>query len=668
MGPIEDKTIAGSGQDGPNAAQARALLGPEPRRALDIATELLEAAPGSLEGRFLRGAALRRTGAFAEAREILVPLSAAHPKLWGLQFEAGAVLAMLGETEAALAALTRATALNPSSSLAWHALGDQLAIMGDLRGAALAHARPVAGAIGDAAFLDAARLLFDGQTDRALPLLRARFNLHLSDLTAVRMLADAGLRIGRPEAVDDFLAAFLSAAPRYLPLQQTRALVLYRLQNPAPALDVAERLLSQTPDAVSLQALRAALLVETGRYEAALDVYAELLERHPDQARIWLSYGHVLKTVGRQSDSIAAYRRSLALEPDLGEAYWSLANLKTVRFAAADLTRMRNLLDQPDLGDEDRVPLHFAVGKALEDDREYAASFAQYQRGNALRRAAAPHDANAHHDYARRTIATFTPAFFAARAGWGSPAPDPIFIVGLPRSGSTLVEQMLSSHSAVEGTAELPDLTALARGLARRSEVDGDSYPIGLGDLDKSVFAALGEDYLARTRRHRQSDRPYFIDKFPNNFLHIGLIHLILPQAKIIDARRHPMACCLSAFKQHFAQGQNYSYDLTDLGRFYADYAAMMAHFDQVLPGRVHRLEYEALIADPEGELQRLLDHCGLPFEPSCLRFHESTRPVRTASSEQVRRPISREGLDHWRHFAPWLEPLRAALGPVLAP
>ena len=605
----------------------------------------------------------------ASARDVLVPLSRAYPNLWGLQFEAGAALAMLGDTEDAQAALARATKLNPSSSLAWHALGDQLAIMGDLRGAALAHARPVAGGFGDPAFLAAAGLLFEGQFDRAIPVLGARFNLHLSDLTAVRMLADAGLRMGRAEAVDGFLAPYRSAAPHYLPLQVTRADIFYRLQAFAPALDLDERLQVQAPGAASPQMLRAALLVETGRYEEALDIYTALLERLPDQARIWLGYGHGLKTVGRQSDCIAAYRRGIALEPDLGEAYWSLANLKTVPLAAADLARMQGLLDRPTLRDEDRVCLHFALGKAFEDEGEYAAAFGHYQRGNTLRRAAAPHDAGAHHDFALRTISTFTPAFFSARTGWGNPAPDPIFIVGLPRSGSTLVEQILSGHGAVEGTGELPHLTALARSLTRPGNGDrGDGYPVELAGLDKAVFAALGDDYLARARLHRRTDRPYFIDKFPGNVLHVGVIHLMLPQAKIIDVRRNPMACCLSGFKQHFARGQNHSYDLTDLGRYYADYAAMTAHFDQVLPGRVHRLDYEALVADPEAELRLLLDYCGLPFEPACLRFHQSTRPVRTASSEQVRRPISREGLDQWRYFAPWLGPLKSALGPWFAP
>jgi tetratricopeptide (TPR) repeat protein len=475
------------------------------------------------------------------------------------------------------------------------------------------------------------------------------------------------LRLGRHEAVGDFLAPYLDAAPRFSPLHESQAVVLYRLQDFAPALDIADRLRVAAPNSVSLNTLRAALLVEIGRYEAALEVYADLLEQSPDQPRLWISRGHVLKTLGRQTESVAAYQRSRALNPGLGEAYWSLANLKVVRFDETELTQMRRLLGQEDLRPEDRVPLHFALAKALEDDLQFEESFVHYQRGAALRRAAAPYDADAHHARVRRLIQTFTPAFFAARAGSGARAPDPIFIVGLPRSGSTLIEQMLASHSSVEATAELSDLTVLARALARRLATSGGTYPAALAELDVSVFAELGEAYLARTQLYRRSDRPYFIDKFPTNFMHLGLIHLILPHAKIIDARRHPMACGLSVFKQNFAQGQAYSRDLTDLGRYYADYVKLMAHFDQVLPGRVHRVLHESLVETPEAELRRLLDYCGLPFEAACLRFHDSTRPVRTASSEQVRRPISREGVDHWRHFEPWLGPLKAALGPGLA-
>jgi hypothetical protein len=325
---------------------------------------------------------------------------------------------------------------------------------------------------------------------------------------------------------------------------------------------------------------------------------------------------------------------------------------------------MAALLGDADLKLEDRTPLHFALGKALEDAERFEEAFDHYRRGAACRRATAPYDARAHHAFIQDTMATFTAKFLEARCAAGDGAPDPIFIVGLPRSGSTLVEQMLSCHSQIEATSELPHLTAIARGVL--SSHRAGPYPAGLADLDLADFARLGGDYLSSAQRHRSSGRPFFIDKFPNNFLHVGLIHLILPNAKIIDVRRNALGCCLSAFKQLFAQGQDYSYDLAELGAYYADYVALMDHFDAAAPGRVHHVVYERLVEDPEVELRRLMDYCGLDFEPSCLLFHKSRRPVRTASSDQVRSPIFRHGVDHWRHFDPWLGPLKSALGPEL--
>ena len=328
---------------------------------------------------------------------------------------------------------------------------------------------------------------------------------------------------------------------------------------------------------------------------------------------------------------------------------------------------MQSQLARSELGDEDRFHLHFALGKSLEDAGDYAQSFEHYALGNALRRRGVHYDPDESHQYVQRARAFFSREFLTAHAGAGSAAPDPIFIVGLPRAGSTLLEQILSSHSQVEGTMELPDIVAIARRLsARRKRSEASRYPEVLGQLSTDELCALGEEYLARTRIQRKTTAPFFIDKLPNNFAHIGLIHLILPNARIVDARRHPLGCCFSAYKQHFARGQNYTYSLVDLGRYYRDYVDLMAHFDQVLPGRVHRVYYETMVEQTEAEVRRLLDYCGLGFEPQCLRFYENARAVRTASSEQVRQPIFREAVDQWRHYEPWLEPLRTALGPAL--
>jgi len=399
-----------------------------------------------------------------------------------------------------------------------------------------------------------------------------------------------------------------------------------------------------------------------GDYAESIEVYESVLAEFSRQPRIWMSYGHALRTAGRSADGIAAYRRAIALEPTLGEAYWSLANLKTFTFSIEDVAAMEAALARGGLSDEDRLHFEFSLGKALEDKRAYAESFAHYSAGNSLRHRLHPYSAEDNSAFVRRSKALFTAEFFAARDGGGAPARDPVFIVGMPRAGSTLLEQILASHSQVEGTMELPNIPQIAHELA-----GGDlGFLERVAALDIDERRALGERYLAETRIQRKTDAPFFIDKMPNNCLYLGLIQLILPNAIIIDARRHPLGCCFSGFKQHFARGQNFSYGLEDIGRYYADYVDLMAQFDAVLPGRVYRVFYEQLIADTEAQVRSLLAHCGLPFEESCLRFHENERAVRTASSEQVRRPIFRDGLDHWRHYEPWLAPLKEALGPVL--
>jgi len=463
----------------------------------------------------------------------------------------------------------------------------------------------------------------------------------------------------------NLLARCLELAPGFDAARQHYAMVLHRSNQPEQALAQIEHLLASDPQHPAYRNLKAVVLCRIGDYEPAIAIYADLVQRYPDNPRVWMSYGHALKTAGFGERAIAAYRHSLARLPSFGEVWWSLANLKTFRFDAADLATMSEQLARTDLSDEDRLHLEFAMGKAREDAEACADAFAHYARGNAIRRAQLHYSADETSARVARVCAHYTGDFFAARAGMGCPARDPIFVVGLPRAGSTLIEQILSSHSQVEGTMELPEVASISRSLRRHGEGE-TPYHDALAALDADALRALGEHYLAHTRIQRKTSAPLFIDKMPNNFMHVGLIHLMLPNARIIDARRHPLACCFSAFKQHFARGQSFSYDLEDVGRYYHDYVRLMAHFDTVLPGRIHRVFYERMVADTEGEVRRLLEYCGLPFEEACLRFFENPRPVHTASSEQVRRPIYREGVDHWRRFAPWLGPLEHALGPVL--
>lgn len=522
-------------------------------------------------------------------------------------------------------------------------------------------------AVADPILLEAGRALVDDDIPHAEALLRDRLRRSPTDVAAIRMLAEVAARIGRYEDAAHLLERCLELAPGFHAARQNYAMVLHRGNRPQEALAQVERLLAEDPGNPGYRNLRAVVLCRTGDFGEAIELYEDLLAEHPGQARVWLSQGHALKTAGLGERAIAAYRRCIELDPGFGDAWWSLANLKTFRFDDADIAAMRAQLQRADLGDEHRLHLDFALGKALEDRGEYAGSFAHYSRGNALRLARVPYSADTTSERLRRAAEIYTPGFFQARAGYGVAAGDPIFIVGMPRAGSTLVEQILSSHPLVEGTMELPEIISLTRALRQQGADDGPArYHEVLAGLDADAVRGLGERYLERTRIQRKSGAPFFIDKMPNNFAHIGLVQLALPNARIIDVRRHPLACGFSLFKQHFARGQDFSYSLEDIGRYYRDYVGLMAHFDRVLPGRIHRVAYEALVDDTEAEVRRLLDYCGLPFEPRCLRFFENDRPVRTASSEQVRQPIYRAGVDHWTHFEPWLGPLKAALGPVL--
>jgi tetratricopeptide (TPR) repeat protein len=481
------------------------------------------------------------------------------------------------------------------------------------------------------------------------------------------MLAEVAARLGRLGDAERLLERCLDLAPGFSAARHNYAVVLQRRGRAEAALAQVERLLRDENRNPGLRSLKAAVLGRLGRIDDANALYAEVLEDYPRQPKLWMSYGHSLKTAGHVPESVAAYRRSIELAPNLGEAYWSLANLKTFRFTADDVAAMRAQLARPELALEDRWHFHFSLGKALEDAREFEPSFTHYAEGNRLRRTVQHYDADETTQLVARSKALFTPEFFAQRAGTGCRAPDPIFVVGLPRAGSTLVEQILSSHSAVEGTMELPDVVGIVGQLSgRRRRSDASAYPNVLESLDAAELEALGERYLTQTRIQRRTGAPYFIDKLPNNWAHVGLIHLMLPNAKIVDARRHPLSCCFSGFKQHFARGQAFTYDLEDLGRYYRDYVDLMAHFDRVLPGRVHRVVYERMVDETESEIRRLLDYCGLPFEEGCLRFYENERAVRTPSSEQVRQPIYRQGVEQWRNYDTWLGPLRRVLGPIV--
>ncbi len=639
-------------------AEAFQCLHARPERSESLCRAVL--AEGDDPGaRLMLAGARRLLGDFAGACALAQGVAGEHTNWGGAQFEHGMALGRLGRHADALDALRRAESLGAIPGLP-REIGDQMYAMGDLAGAEQAYllhlsARTfeplVHGALAAAQRNDAARAERD---------LRMQLAHYPSDVLALRHLAELLSASGRFDEAEGVLRKCLERAPSFALGRFGLAMVLLHNHKLAPALEEAEALLARDPQRLEYLNLKADALGRIGDFEAAATCLELIIAINPDQASAWHSYGHVLRSLGRREQCESAYRRAIALQASLGEAYWGLANLKTFRFGASDLAAMREHATLMPPGD-DRISLLFALGKAFEDIGDFEPAFAAYSEANAARRIRFPFDRSESVAFAQRARQVFTPTMFSELQNLGYPAEDPIFIVGMPRSGSTLVEQILASHSSVEGTMELVELIAMVKRLEA-----GGSYPELLADMRADDLRALGEEYLKRTRVFRKTAAGRFIDKLPNNFAHTGLIHLILPRARIIDVRRHPLACCVSNFKQHWATGQNFAYDLTDLGVAYRNYVELMAHFDIVLPGRVYRVIYEDLVASPEAEIRRLLNVCGLQFEELCLRFYDNDRAIRTPSSEQVRRPIFNSGLDNWRPFEPWLAPLKSALGAVL--
>jgi tetratricopeptide (TPR) repeat protein len=637
------------------------------REVADAVPGHLAADPGRRDLLYLLGVAQRMLHRIPEALATLATLEAWHPGYPRLYQERGHCHIFRRAAPEAIAAFERATQLNPALPASWNALQTLYRMSGRTADAERAGQHVAKLAALPVEVVTARSMLADGDLREAENLIRPFLAREPQNVEALRLLANIASKHEYPNDAVILLEAVLERAPDYDAARYDYVLALIDLHKHGRACEEVERLIAADPANPANHITLAGILLAMGEPKEAIELYRTLIEKFPKDAELVQSLGHALKTLGQQEEAIAAYRRAAEVRPGFGEAYWSLANLKTYRFTDGELERMRLDEAQPTVQPADRYHLCFALGKGLEDRGEYAESFSYYERGNALKKRDLRYRAEPYENSSRRQREICTAEFFAERRGWGCGSDAPIFILGLPRSGSTLLEQILASHSQIEGTTELANIPRLVSSLSAWDRPGQTRYPDVLADLTAEQCLRFGEDYLRDTLDYR-SGKPFFIDKMPNNFRNIAIIQMILPNAKIIDARRDAMDCGFSNFKQLYANGHHFAYSLEDIGRYYRTYVEMMDHWDRVLPGRVLRVQHEDVIADLEGSVQRMLEYCGLPFEPTCVEFYKTERRVHTASSEQVRRPINREGIGQWKPYAQWLAPLREALGPLADP
>ncbi|WP_404710082.1 sulfotransferase [Sphingomonas sp. MMS24-J13] len=634
--------------------------------ALGQLQPLLAAYPENRDLLLLTAICQRYLGQIDAALATLDRLALLKPQFSLMHQERGLCHVVRKDAPAAIEALLTAVNINPALPMSWRMLEGVYRLIGDQENSARAAGHRQILAAQPPEVVTATALFSDGDIAPAEQIIRAFLLRHGDHAEAMRLLAKIGMAHDVLDDAEMLLAGVMRLAPDHHPARYDYARCLVYRHKYAEARAQLSQLLAIDPRNPDYRTLDATAAVGLGDHDHAIAVYRELLAETPGHADAHLWLGHGLKTIGQLAEAVEAYRAAAAARPAFGDAYWSLANLKRYRFEDGEIARMRTEEAAAGIASLDRIHLCFALGKAYEDRGDHAKSWGYYERGNALQRAEIRYTPEAFETNTRLQKAVCTPDFFRAREGWGAQDRDPIFVVGLPRAGSTLIEQILASHSQVEGTHELADIQRIVHELQGRDQDPGNPrYPGILNSPGAEDFAALGRRYMTDTRAFR-TDRAFFIDKMPNNFRHIGLIKLMLPNAKIIDARRDPMSCCFSNLKQLFASGQEFAYSIEDIARYYRTYLDLMRHWDAALPGYVLRVQHEDVVDDLEGSVRRILDYCGLEFEPACIEFHRNTRSVRTPSSEQVRQPIFREGLDQWRNYARWLEPLREALGDAM--
>lgn len=649
------------------ADQAKALLqAGKLQDAAHVASAVLREDPKDIDCLYILSVCQRYLKRPAEALATLRQLKAVKPDYGRAFQEEGHLLRQTGDLKAARAAYEHAVQFNPGLVASWKALGDVQSELGNRDGAEAAHNEAQRLSALPPELVSVISFIHEDKLLKAEQLCRAFLQNNKLHVEGMRLLADIGTRLHVLDDAEFLLESCLEFEPDNRRAHMDYVNVLHRRQKYDVAHDQAKQLHEVEPDNPAFETLYANERAAVGDFDGALMSYDDVLKKVPGNAYVHLAKGHALKTVGRQDDAVASYRTAYDIKPDLGDAFWSLANLKTYAFTDTERARMEAAEAAPDTGLVDRFHLCFALGKAREDQGQHEAAFTYYERGNALKKEHVRYSSERMDEEFKAQKDICTQSLFEAQAGYGADSAAPIFIVGLPRAGSTLIEQILASHSQVIGTMELANVPALAHRLGgRRTFSDDRRYPGVLTDLTAEDAQKFGETYIQDTAVHHK-DAPRFTDKMPNNFRHIGLIHLILPNAKIIDARRDAMACCFSGFKQLFAEGQEFTYGLEEIGLYYKGYVDLMEHWNAMLPGKVLKVQYEDVVANLEGQVRRMLDYCDLPFEQACVDYHQTDRSVRTASSEQVRQPIYTSGVEQWRNFEPFLGPLKDALGPDL--
>ncbi len=618
--------------------------------------------PENRDSLYRRAAGERQSRRIVAALETLRRLEQQYPPFGGLFEETGFCLLAADEAPKAIQSFERAVELNPCLVESWRALARLYEESRRSTDSARAADQVKQLAALPEEIRSACSSFYDGEMAIAEETIRRYLATRGEHVEALRLLAKMAADAGAEQDAELLLERAIALAPEHDAARHELGLALLKRQKHRQALDCARQLLTTSPASTPYRRLYAEAAAGMGDYRTALPVYGELLQENAKDPQLCISIAEAMKTTGKMQEAIDAYHLATGASSGFGAGFWGLANLKTYRFSPSEIDQMKQWDASASTAPADRYHLCFALGKALEDGGRFAESFEYYARGNALKKATLPYRPETLEAIAQRQMTCCTREFFASRAGFGADSPAPIFIVGLPRSGSTLVEQILASHSQVDGTMELSHIPRLAQELRQSERASQVGYPEILGDLTERMCRAFGESYLRDTQSYR-SGKPRFTDKMPNNFQHLDLVHLILPNARVIDIRREPMACCFSIFKQLFANGQRFAYSLTDIARYYRMYTDLMTHWERALPGMILRVQYEDLVGDLEPNVRRILDFCGLELEPTCLQFHRTRRSVHTPSSAQVQQPLYRDALEQWRNFEPWLAPVRRTLG-----